>query len=77
VYSIPILLQLNIVIVLQLNIVIVLQLNVVIVLVDTGVHSVHGKVIRCHFKPKSVERSIDLYQRGYTSAGNNSKSGYQ
>jgi hypothetical protein len=26
------------------------------------------KEIKCYFKPESVEGSIDLYQRGYTSA---------
>jgi hypothetical protein len=36
-------------------------------LVDAAVHSEHGKLIKCDFKPGSVERSIDLYQRGYTS----------
>jgi hypothetical protein len=37
------------------------------VLVDAAVYSEHGKVIKCDFKPGSVEWSIDLYQRGYTS----------
>jgi hypothetical protein len=36
--------------------------------VDAAVHSEHGKVIKCDFKPGLVERSIDRYQRGYTSA---------
>jgi hypothetical protein len=39
------------------------------VIVDAAVHSEDEKVIKCDFKPGSVERSIDLYQRGYTSAG--------
>jgi hypothetical protein len=29
------------------------------VLVDTEVRSEHGKVLKYHFKPGSVERSID------------------
>jgi hypothetical protein len=33
------------------------------VLVDVAVHFEDGKVIKCDFKPGSVERSIDLYQR--------------
>jgi hypothetical protein len=33
------------------------------VLVDATVHSEVGKVIKCDFKPGSVERSTDLYQR--------------
>jgi hypothetical protein len=33
------------------------------VLVDATVHSEDGKVIKCDFKPGSVERSTDLYQR--------------
>jgi hypothetical protein len=33
------------------------------VLVDATVHSEDEKVIKCDFKPGSVERSIDLYQR--------------
>jgi hypothetical protein len=36
--------------------------------VDAATDCAHGKVIKCNFKPGSVERSIDLYQRGYTSA---------
>jgi hypothetical protein len=31
--------------------------------VDAAVHSEDGKVIKCDFKPGSVERSTDLYQR--------------
>jgi hypothetical protein len=38
------------------------------VLVDAAVHSEDGKVIKWDFKPRSMERSIDGYQRGYTSA---------
>jgi hypothetical protein len=38
------------------------------VLVDAAVHSELRKVIKCDFKPGSVERSVDRYQRGYTSA---------
>jgi hypothetical protein len=38
------------------------------VLIDAAVHSEEGKVIKCDFKPGSVGRSIDRYQRGYTSA---------
>jgi hypothetical protein len=38
-------------------------------LVNVSVNSEHGKVIKCDFKLESVERSLDLYQRGYTSAG--------
>jgi hypothetical protein len=38
------------------------------ILVDAAVYSEHGKVIKCDFKPGSMERSIDRYQRGYTSA---------
>jgi hypothetical protein len=39
------------------------------VLVDVTVLSEHGTVIKSDFKLGSVERSIDLYQRGNTSAG--------
>jgi hypothetical protein len=35
------------------------------IVLDTSAHFKHGKVIKCDFKPGSVERSIDLYQRGY------------
>jgi hypothetical protein len=38
------------------------------VAVDAGTDSANGKVIRCNFKPGSVERSADLYQGGYTLA---------
>jgi hypothetical protein len=38
------------------------------VLVDTAVPSEDGILIKWDFKPGSVERSIDRYQRGYTSA---------
>jgi hypothetical protein len=38
------------------------------VLIDAAVSSEEGKVIKCDFKPGSVERTIDRYQRGYTSA---------
>jgi hypothetical protein len=34
------------------------------VLVNASIHSEHGKVIKCDFKPGLVERSIDLYQEG-------------
>jgi hypothetical protein len=43
------------------------------VLVDRAVHFEPEKVIKYDFKPGSVERSLDLYQRGYTSAGNTFK----
>jgi hypothetical protein len=36
--------------------------------VDEAVHSELVKLIKCDFNPGSVERSIDLYKRGYTSA---------
>jgi hypothetical protein len=36
--------------------------------VDVAVHSEYGELIKCDFKPGSVERSIDLYQRWHTSA---------
>jgi hypothetical protein len=39
------------------------------VLVDVAVPCEDGKVIKWDFKPGSVGRSIDVYQRGYTSAG--------
>jgi hypothetical protein len=39
------------------------------VLVDAATHYEQDQVIKCVFKLGSVERSIDLYQRGYTSAG--------
>jgi hypothetical protein len=39
------------------------------VLIHASVHSEPGKGIKCDFKPGSVERSIDLYQkRLYLSA---------
>jgi hypothetical protein len=34
------------------------------ILVDAAVHSEHGKVIQCEFKPGSVERSIELDKEG-------------
>jgi hypothetical protein len=33
------------------------------IIVDAAVHSEDAKVIKCDFKPGSVERSTDLYQR--------------
>lgn len=30
-------------------------------LVDAGVHSERGQVIKCDIKPGSIERSIDLH----------------
>jgi hypothetical protein len=39
------------------------------VLVDAAVHSEQGQVIKCDFKPGLVERSQDVHQRGYISAG--------
>jgi hypothetical protein len=52
------------------SILIVLYVNKV--LKDAVVHSEHGKVIKCYFKPGSVERSIDLPKEGipYKAAGN-------
>jgi hypothetical protein len=38
------------------------------VLVDIKVHSEYVQGIKFDFTPRSVERSIDLCQRGYTSA---------
>jgi hypothetical protein len=38
------------------------------VLVNAAVPSEDGIVKKWDFKPESVERSIDLYQRAYTSA---------
>jgi hypothetical protein len=32
-------------------------------LVDAAIHSEHAQVIKCDFKPGSVERSTDLYQK--------------
>jgi hypothetical protein len=32
--------------------------------IDAAVYSEYEKVIKCDFKPGSVGRSIDLYQRG-------------
>jgi hypothetical protein len=43
------------------------SMSIIQVLVDEKVPSEHGKVIKCDFKPGSVERSIDQYQRWYTS----------
>jgi hypothetical protein len=43
--------------------------NYIKVLVDAAVPSEDGIVKKWDFKPGSVERSIDLNQRGYTSAG--------
>jgi hypothetical protein len=37
--------------------------------VDAAATSEDEIVIKWDFKPGSVERSIDLHQRGYTSAG--------
>jgi hypothetical protein len=34
------------------------------VALDVGVHSEHGKVFKCDFKPTSIERSIDLHKEG-------------
>jgi hypothetical protein len=39
------------------------------VLIDTAVHSEHGNVIKCDFKPGSVERCIDLDEEGLPQAG--------
>jgi hypothetical protein len=39
------------------------------VLIDAAVHFEYENIIKCDFKPGSIERSIDLYQREYTSAG--------
>jgi hypothetical protein len=38
-------------------------MSIIQVLVDAAVHSEDGKVIKCDFKPGSLERSTDLYQR--------------
>jgi hypothetical protein len=38
-------------------------MSIIQVLVDAAVHSEDGKVIKCDFKPGSVSRSTDLYQR--------------
>jgi hypothetical protein len=45
------------------------SMSIIQVLVDAGVPSEDGIVIKWDFKPGSVEGSIDLYQRGSTSAG--------
>jgi hypothetical protein len=45
------------------------SMSIIQVLVHAAVFSEDGIVIKCDFKPGSVERSIDLHQRGYTSAG--------
>jgi hypothetical protein len=37
------------------------------ILVEAAVHCNHSKAIQCNFKPGSVERSIDLEQKGYTT----------
>jgi hypothetical protein len=37
-------------------------MSIIQVLVDAADPSEDGKVIKCDFKPGSVERSIDLYQ---------------
>jgi hypothetical protein len=34
------------------------------IVLDASVHSEHVQVIRCDFKPGSVERSIDLDKKG-------------
>jgi hypothetical protein len=39
------------------------SMSIIQVLVDAAVHSEDGKVIKCDFKPGSVSRSTDLYQR--------------
>jgi hypothetical protein len=46
------------------------------VLVDAAVLSEDEIVIKWDFRLGSVERSIDLYQRGYTSAGAGSSRRY-
>jgi hypothetical protein len=35
------------------------SMSIIQVLVDAAVYSEHGKLIKCDFKPGSVERSID------------------
>jgi hypothetical protein len=40
------------------------SISIIKVLVDASVHSEHRKIIKCDFKPGSVDRYIDLYQRG-------------
>jgi hypothetical protein len=37
-------------------------------LVDAEIHSEHGKLIKCDFKPGSVERSIDVDKEGMPQA---------
>jgi hypothetical protein len=39
---------------------IILYYNQIKILLDAVLHSERGKVIKCDFKPGSVERSIDL-----------------
>jgi hypothetical protein len=43
-------------------------MSIIQVLVDAAVPSEDGIVIKWVFKPGSVERSIDVYQRGSTIA---------
>jgi hypothetical protein len=40
------------------------SMSIIQVLVDAADSCEDGKVIKCDFKPGSVERSIDLHQRG-------------
>jgi hypothetical protein len=35
----------------------------VMVLIDIGVHSEHGNVIRCDIQPRWVKRSIDRWRK--------------
>jgi hypothetical protein len=39
-------------------------MSIIQVLADATIHSEDGKVIKCDFKPGSVERSIDLDKEG-------------
>jgi hypothetical protein len=45
------------------------NMSIVLQLIDAAVHFEHVQAMTCDFKLVSVERSMDLCQRGYTSAG--------
>jgi hypothetical protein len=51
-----------------ISLVYLLYYSYIKILIDAAVHYEHGKAIKCDFKPGSVERSRDLYQRGILSS---------
>jgi hypothetical protein len=46
------------------------------VLLDATNHFEHEKLIKCHFKPGSIERTTDRFKRGYARASSSSSRSY-